>query len=301
MNSELAKRIELAKGADRSIREYAAAAGVNIATVSRAIKGEITPSVKMLKKLTSEEAKPRNGITFESLYAAVGVENIKGSKEDYALAIGALTAGAIGGALASPFSMFTMLAGAATAKALSESKKIKKDKKNSEDDKEKAPISERMEKFRKQQELFAATAMGILYGALAKKGLNFRPGVLDSQDTNGYGEEKLICIENSKINKWKFNFFSCVDNDSEINEIVERIASDSLLSLILTNPSESKKVSLVLKDKELFESIVDTWKTNSYRGNLSIVLIDLNNVCIANEVNVSSYELGNSECELNLL
>ena len=60
-----------AKG-ERTMASYANSAGVSRAAMCRMLKGQYTPSPKVIAKLTSEEAKPRNGVTYEELMAAAG-------------------------------------------------------------------------------------------------------------------------------------------------------------------------------------------------------------------------------------
>ena len=58
-SAKLARLVNIAKGSDRSIREYARVSQVNVSTISRTINGEYTPGIKVLQKLTSPEAEPR--------------------------------------------------------------------------------------------------------------------------------------------------------------------------------------------------------------------------------------------------
>lgn len=63
--------ILLAKGDDRSLRDYATDSGVDVSVLSKMIKGTYTPKKEgIYQKLTSYEANPRNGITFLDLYQA---------------------------------------------------------------------------------------------------------------------------------------------------------------------------------------------------------------------------------------
>mgnify|MGYP003296338438 CR=1 FL=1 len=75
-NDKLIAYIDMAKGKDRTMGEYASAAGINLSMISRIKNGTYTPGVKVLKKLTSENAKPRGGISFPMLYEAVTLANV---------------------------------------------------------------------------------------------------------------------------------------------------------------------------------------------------------------------------------
>ena len=73
-SAKLARLVNTAKGPDRSIREYARASQVNVSTISRTINGEYTPGIKVLQKLTSPEAEPRGGVTFQDLVDAANLD-----------------------------------------------------------------------------------------------------------------------------------------------------------------------------------------------------------------------------------
>ena len=69
--TELGSMIKLARG-DRSLRQYAKDAGVSYTTVYVIENGEYTPTPKMIQKLTSKQANPQNGITYEDVMNAAG-------------------------------------------------------------------------------------------------------------------------------------------------------------------------------------------------------------------------------------
>ncbi len=71
----IASLIEQAKGNDRSYSSYAKDAGISVAAMSRIRGGDYIPKPLTMKKLTSDEAKPRGGITFEILMQAAGYES----------------------------------------------------------------------------------------------------------------------------------------------------------------------------------------------------------------------------------
>lgn len=59
---------------------------------------------------------------------------------------------------------------------------------------------------------------------------------------------------------------------------------------MLTEPDRAKKSSLVVKDKELFDLISELKGKISYKGNLSVLLIDTDSMSIVNERNISYYD-----------
>ena len=66
--------LRLAQG-DRTAGEFANAAGISIVSLSRINHRVVKPSLLTLSKLTSEEAAPQNGITYEMLVDAAKAEN----------------------------------------------------------------------------------------------------------------------------------------------------------------------------------------------------------------------------------
>ena len=69
--NQVSKLIKMAKGDDRSLREYSRASGIDATVISRIIHGIYTPQkLDIYKKLTSENAAPRNDVTFERLIEA---------------------------------------------------------------------------------------------------------------------------------------------------------------------------------------------------------------------------------------
>ena len=72
-NQELADIIRSARG-DRSLRDYAEAAGVSYMTIYKAERGDYIPSSKTIKKLSTGAANPQNGVTYEDMMVAAGYQ-----------------------------------------------------------------------------------------------------------------------------------------------------------------------------------------------------------------------------------
>ncbi len=71
-NENLIKLLGLAKGENRTFTEYSKAAGISQAAMTRMLKGDYTPSARTMKKLTSKEASPQNGVTYSEMMLAAG-------------------------------------------------------------------------------------------------------------------------------------------------------------------------------------------------------------------------------------
>lgn len=67
--NELGRLVLLAKGSDRSLRQYAEDCGHDVAILSKIIAGKYIPkNFKAYEKLASKSARPRNGITANILW-----------------------------------------------------------------------------------------------------------------------------------------------------------------------------------------------------------------------------------------
>ena len=65
--------VKLAKGEDRSLREYSRDSGVDAAILSRIINGTYIPKKPgIYEALTSPQASPRGGVTCEQMVSAAG-------------------------------------------------------------------------------------------------------------------------------------------------------------------------------------------------------------------------------------
>jgi len=65
----LQELVKKARG-DRTKRKYAEDSGVNVAIISRIESGDYRPGRKVLEKLTSVQANPQGGVTFNDLLEA---------------------------------------------------------------------------------------------------------------------------------------------------------------------------------------------------------------------------------------
>ena len=88
----LSEQVRAARG-NRSVREYARESGVDASIISRIENGSYTPGVKIIKRLTSPEAKPQGKITYEGLIEAADgdAKYKKGVKSGLAAAVSGLS------------------------------------------------------------------------------------------------------------------------------------------------------------------------------------------------------------------
>jgi len=272
-DNKLGKLVELAKGNDRTIREYAAMAGVNVSTVSRTINGEYRPGVKVLRKLTSEEAQPRSGITFGMLYDALILSN-------------PLLATV-------PFGPILL----ETSAAISEAKERQKDEKGREvcdanvlkvEDEPSMELS-KWTQYSKQCRKFSAVATGIIYNALVRKGIHFHSAKIEEQEPLWYEGEILLELEEQQISKWFFRFATLNEDDRSFDKYAKEMALKQISNLIFLPEDNTRKVSIVVNDNELYQYLLEYKDKLSYRGNLSIIWVDADEVMVWKEEYLSLF------------
>ena len=72
---KIAELVKKAKGEDRTLSKYAEDAEISLPALNKIIGGKYTPSPTTMKKLTSEKAAPRGGVTYNDLMEAAGYES----------------------------------------------------------------------------------------------------------------------------------------------------------------------------------------------------------------------------------
>lgn len=164
---------------------------------------------------------------------------------------------------------------------------------------EAAPLSHarsRLEQYAKEYKRFSSMATGLIYAALAESGVKFAP-VKAQEGVVGLGPEKTIAVECGEINAWWLCFAVTAPETATEEELDLQAAT--LMSRFLCYASDpSRKVSIVVKDKQLYEALKRKEAHNSYRGNMSAILVDTESASIAKEVYIATYKEGYDDSEL---
>ena len=272
-NNKLAEYIDIAKGKDRTMSEYANAAGVNLSTISRIKSGDYKPGVKILKKLTSEEAKPRGGINFGMLYEALMLSNPLLATIPFG-----------------PILMETRVAISETKERI-ENEKTKENGVEKEEEKEDEHSLERSKwtKYSRQCRKFSAVATGIIYNALVRKGIHFHSAKIEEQEPLWYEGEILLELEEQQISKWFFRFATLNEDDRSFDKYAKEMALKQISNLIFLPEDNTQKVSIVVNDNELYQYLLEYKDKLSYRGNLSIIWVDADEVMVWKEEYLSLF------------
>lgn len=138
--------------------------------------------------------------------------------------------------------------------------------------------------YEKRQRRFQAVAIGIIYTKLASDGVSFQPGNKNELDKLGGIPDEFIKILGDVESDWWFSFWS---KDERLDKSVI-MSSDARAAVMVSRYTTSKydekrKVTIVVDDEELYESILKFKNHNSYHGNMSVMLVDDENVSVVKE------------------
>ena len=290
---KLAELVKKARG-ERSIRQYAMEANVNPTTISRIEAKEYKPGTKVLKKLTSKEAAPRGGVTLQDLMKATGYAS--GYVEEYTKAIASVGAMVAGIAIGGPVGMG---AATVTAAGMILSEKLMKTEYAYDKINPVVITKENYEKHLRQHSKFQATAVGLIYNTLAEKGVSFIPGNRNRK-FDAPAPDCFITIVDQDINDWWFQFVGVDDEwDKIINLPTWDKAQQYIMRYLLIEPDSVRKISIVTDDQDLFRKMCSYKGRNSFRGNFSVILVDMNEVKIVSEHQIAYFDT-NEVLTLNL-
>jgi Predicted transcription factor, homolog of eukaryotic MBF1 len=296
-NKNIIELVKKARG-DRSLREYAKDAEVNVSILSRIESGEYKPGKKVLEKLTSPNAKPQGGVTYQDLVEAAN-DNDQYKK---GIAAGMTAAGLLTGPIPGVSAALLALAGATVASIKTQqvtSDKGKKQEEKSTDDLQKI-ATERYATLNREIHRFTATATGLLYGKLAEMGVHFRPGNKDETDIVLYEGDSLLFIEDEVVDTWLLGYIALSEADRGMDMLIKKSTKGMIERWIFTVPDQKRKFSIVVNDGVLFNYLVELKGKNSFRGNLSVIQVDVKNVQVIREEYIAFYDITKPEELLKL-
>ena len=249
--------INLARG-DRSLRKYADDAGVSYSTIYMIENGKYVPSPKMIQKLTSKQADPRNGITYEDVMNAAGYkteqDEDKVNEKAREMAVQILVEADMNDAKG----RFERLS---------------------------------YEAHRGLMDQLNDRAKGLVFYALAKAGMAFSNEISDER------ANLLLSIDKGRIRTWKIHFLCTPDG-----ERYTRANATMLFGRFLTYPdTKEMKLSVVTNDPSSFAYLKKYEHALAFRGDLSVILVDINVQEILDEVYLSDYFLDDYSDEFHLV
>ena len=255
------------------------------------VANEIGISRRSYIAYEQESIRPRRQETYEKLAKTLGcdvnylrVEDTVGYKVPLAavsamgVALGAMGVAApiSSGMIAAFTSMLTYLG-------------IKAVKKTGKPDDTTVPLKslqDAVQQYERIQKQFAAIAMGILLKAAAGKGILCHHGDMSDLEPSGGYPDEYMQVSNQKISSWWLVFWA---KDSDFSGPIKDQAGALLSRFAIARGDPKRMASIIVDDSELYDQIYRYKENNSYRGNLSVVLVDTKEVTVVKEALISSY------------
>lgn len=138
--------------------------------------------------------------------------------------------------------------------------------------------------YTNRQKKFQATAKGVLYSDLSQKHIEFRPGNPSDLEDHGGKPDDYITVLNNSIHSWWFSFWA---KDPELDKHVI-ISPEERAGVMISRYATAafdphRKISIVVDDNELFENLIAYRNHNCFHGNMTAILVDVENVMIVKE------------------
>lgn len=156
-------------------------------------------------------------------------------------------------------------------------------------------------KDEKAKKKFSTSSLGIILTVLGKKGIKCRVGEIKDLVGKGSLPDDYIIVDSPNIDEWWFVFWS--RENRKYQQFVVSEADRAYMLFVRFGPTASssrRKASIVTDDEVTFSEICKLRTQNSYRGNLTAILIDTENSVVRKEILISSFELGDDEDKLSL-
>lgn len=270
--STLASYVSDLKG-NRTLRQMSKDCGVAMSYIGSIIRGEHIPSLDVMRKLTNPASNPQNGVTIEDLLEAVGVNGYSSQEELF----------------------------------------WEKDK----DDGENTVSLSAQEVSYDKSEIVQYTERDwrldqirtILYECLLRKGIGFelgdeRPPYINVNDISSSRRRSKFTLhirEKEAVNEWVF--YSLIFQKTKYQKGSPSIIFRQMIAPALMMQCEEKKrvTTIALDDEENFEKLLKYKGKLSYRGNLSIVLVDVNWRQVVREEFLSLYADDMEEEKISLM
>ena len=268
--------VRLAKGDDRSLREYARDSGVDAAILSKIINGVYLPKRPgIYEALTSPQASPRGNVTYQQLMEAAGKSDEYRSGMSAGLSISILNT------LADvPTSVMVKVLQARGV--IADSKEIPGSASDAVMGENKIALCVKSETQR-----FNATANGIILGCLGGKGLSFQALQTNGMDLDGIHFDTCVKLLNHEISDYLIRYVYFSEEEAASPALIRNTMRRMAEELVFLKPSATRKVSLVTNHSEAYDDLCAFKDGLSYNGELSVILFDLRMARIVQETYLS--------------
>ena len=261
-------------------KQLSAASKLTEAAISNYLKGTRQPNKTSLAKIAKALNTTPENLTKTS-YSPLGATT----------ALRTLSIALSSAAMLSPALMIAAAISGAGALTLDELFSESKEKKKSTGDLDKILLE-----YQKNLLRFQKISIAAIQTRLTDKKIEFSYNSgKNSQETRDQPDYS-VDIYNEKIDSWWFIFFidsTVIDNDFKVDK--KNQAASLISKFALITPSNKRKMSIVINDKGLYDAICSYKGNIAYKGNLSVILIDENEIDIKNEDNIAYYGDENDE------
>ena len=283
---ELVKR---AKGEDRSLREYARDSGVDAAIISKIINGNYIPKKPGLyEALTSLQAAPRGGVSYQQLMEAAGTSEEYRTGMTTGLSVGVITT-------------LSEMPTSALIKAL-KARGVAIDGGGAEETSNmKLADVRKLQRLKGEKQRFAATANGIILGSLGKKGLVFQIVQTDGAELDEIRFDTYVKLMNHRISDYLMRYAFISEEEAACLPLANNTVRGLVEELVFLKPSEARKVSIVTNHSDAFEYLCTFKGRLSYNGELSAILFDLDGARLVKETYLAHYISEDPPGEINMI
>ncbi len=267
----------------RSIRRTGEDTKVAASYITGILKERYLPSAETLRKLTAPSSNVQNGVTLEDLMIAAGYQN------NY-----------IEEALPPDLLMSTdgrnVIIENTTSSDEGSARRIDAYA-NAIDERERRYNEHR--EFERDRTRFKNFASGVIYKTLSENGFNFIN--TDSIGLRGFRPDMALRIPQKSDCEWWFDIRYI---KKEIYSNRPGWQADARMFLgryIFIEPRSDRKVSLVTSVKEFFNVLIGFKDKLSYRGDLSVILIDEDTFTVVQEVYLAHYDEQGNDSEFYII
>ncbi|MCR5161804.1 MAG: hypothetical protein K6C06_08535 [Lachnospiraceae bacterium] len=287
--------VKLAKGEDRSLREYARDSGVDAAILSKMINGTYIPKkAGIYEALTNQQAAPRGGVTCQQMLEAAGTSEEYQNGMSAGISVGMLMA-------------LRDIPSSALKKVLKARGISVGISAGSRENPEASSLTMKPEEARRIQRLqsekqrFTATANGIILGSLGKKGLTFQLVHTDGTEVDSVRFDTCVRLMDRDVSEYLIRYAFISEEEVVSPALAENTVRRMIEELVFLKPSRDRIVSVVTNHPGAYEDLCACKDSLSYNGELSVLLFDLERARILKEEYLSHYISEDPVREIRLL
>ena len=158
------------------------------------------------------------------------------------------------------------------------------------------------EQYEKKLKQFEAISLGVILSELGKRGIKCQVGDVKDLVEKGSVPDEYILTDHADIKEWWFVFWCKENRENEQFNMFDRDRAYILFNRFCpTRADPKRKASIILNDEELFDELCKLKNCNSYRGNLTVVLINTEDATICKEETLSYYDMDEIEDKLPII